>query len=103
MPEKTLSLQTNSQTAKAEWLWTINQTIDVLLTSGKEQKEIKSPNGRVPPKLARPGKHTFANHPQGKDATYEGMWLTGKPHGKYGLQTLICTRFFSPSFPVLTS
>ncbi|XP_071823129.1 alsin-like isoform X4 [Apostichopus japonicus] len=97
MPEKTLSLQTNSQTAKAEWLWTINQTIDVLLTSGKEQKEIKSPNGRVPPKLARPGKHTFASHPQGKDATYEGMWLTGKPHGN-GTLTWPDRRKYSGNF-----
>ncbi|KAJ8020140.1 Alsin [Holothuria leucospilota] len=81
MPEKTLLLHTNSQAEKAEWLWTINQTIDVILTAGKEKQEVKSPNGRVPPKLARPGRHTFANHPQGKHVTYEGMWLTGKPHG----------------------
>ncbi|XP_077997959.1 alsin-like isoform X2 [Glandiceps talaboti] len=95
LPESQLLVSTPSSAVKKEWIWAINQAIDNVLTNQKRQKEKRDPTapiivvpppsqqrtGVVPP-LARYGSHKFQNVPKYKDATYEGMWLSGKPHGK---------------------
>ncbi|XP_071484586.1 alsin-like [Diadema antillarum] len=87
MPEETLLLQAPSAMEKAEWLWSINQAIDAILTASQKpssgdvtQKD--SPFQKVPPKLTRQGRHVFGNAGVHKDAVYEGTWLNGKPNGK---------------------
>ena len=89
MPEENLILSAPTPAEKAEWLWSINQVIDNILTNQKSPSpsptataEVTTPNRRVPPKLARNGRYTFYSHAKYKDATYDGMWYLGKPHGK---------------------
>ncbi|XP_033628839.1 alsin-like isoform X1 [Asterias rubens] len=85
MPEATLTLQTPSPAEKADWLWSINQAIDALLTNQKlgGLSPVTTPMAqKIPPKLTRQGRYAFSGHSKFKDAVYEGVWHLGKPHGK---------------------
>lgn len=43
---------------------------------------------RQEPPISRSAKYTFYKDPRLKDATYDGRWLSGKPHGRWK-----CLRF----------
>ncbi len=66
---------------QADWLWALNESIDTVLTEGKN---LVRPHmgGRLTPPLARHAPHVFYKHAQLKDAKYIGMWLAGKMHGQ---------------------
>nr|XP_006820146.1 PREDICTED: alsin-like [Saccoglossus kowalevskii] len=93
MPEASLLVSAPSSAHKKEWLWAINQAIDTILTNQKKEQKKDSTvpvitpppaqqkTGVVPP-LTRHGKHVFQSGSKYKDATYDGLWLSGKPHGK---------------------
>ncbi|XP_030830819.1 alsin isoform X3 [Strongylocentrotus purpuratus] len=96
MPEESLVLQAPSPVEKAEWLWSINQAIDSILTTNQKSLSManqKSPSPdntqrdggafqKVPPKRTRQGRHAFSSAGVHKDAVYEGTWLNGKCNGK---------------------
>nr|XP_054750353.1 alsin-like isoform X1 [Lytechinus pictus] len=87
MPEETLVLQAPSPVEKAEWLWSINQAIDAILTASQKSPspDITHKDGafqKVPPKRTRQGRHAFSSAGVHKDAVYEGTWLNGKCNGK---------------------
>ncbi|XP_033101416.1 alsin-like [Anneissia japonica] len=105
MAEETLLLSTTTPEEKSEWLWCINDAIDAALSSRQlvdrsDSATSLSPvsNGqRVPPKLHRNGSYKFVSHPKFKDATYEGAWCLGKPHGR-GKLTWPDGRFYHGNF-----
>ena len=66
---------------QADWLWALNESIDKVLTEGKNMVRAQM-GGRLTPPLARHAPHVFYKHPQLKDAKYIGMWLAGKMHGQ---------------------
>ncbi|XP_038072348.1 alsin-like isoform X2 [Patiria miniata] len=89
MPETSLTLQAPTPAEKAEWLWSVNQAIDAVLTNQKPGcvSPAAVPAGqKIPPKLTRQGRYLFLGQPKFKDAVYEGTWHLGKPHGKGTLQ-----------------
>ncbi|XP_071943123.1 alsin-like isoform X2 [Antedon mediterranea] len=91
MVEETLLLSTSTPEEKSEWLWCINHAIDTVLNnrlsldkpdSAAPPSPFMSNGQRVPPKLHRNGSYKFISHPKFKDATYDGAWCLGKPHGR---------------------
>ncbi|XP_022079159.1 alsin-like isoform X2 [Acanthaster planci] len=89
MPEASLTLQAPSPAEKAEWLWSINQAIDTVLTNqkpGSVSPAAITGGQKIPPKLTRQGRYVFQGQSKFKDAVYEGVWHLGKTHGKGTLQ-----------------
>ena len=85
MPEASITLQAASPAEKAEWLWSINQAIDAILTNQKPgcvSPGVMPTAQKIPPKLTRQGRHTFYGQSKLKDTIYEGVWHLGKPNGK---------------------
>ncbi|XP_030636935.1 alsin [Chanos chanos] len=83
-PEETFTLLASSPMEKAKWLRSINQAVEQALagvgsdmtppTSGAVQ--------RADPPISRTASYTFYKDSRFKEATYEGRWLAGKPHGR---------------------
>ncbi|XP_036068437.1 alsin isoform X5 [Oryzias melastigma] len=71
-PEETFTLLASSPSEKSKWLRAINQAVDQAL-SGTEQKS--------EPPISRTASYTFYKEGRLKEATYEGCWVSGKPHG----------------------
>lgn len=59
--------------SQTKWLRSINQAVDQAL-SGAGQK--------LEPPASRTASYTFYKEGRLKEATYEGRWLVGKPHGR---------------------
>ncbi|XP_053719286.1 alsin isoform X1 [Synchiropus splendidus] len=77
-PEETFSLLASSSGEKAKWFRSINQAVDQAL-GGTEQDMTSL---RLEPPISRTASYTFYKDGRLKDASYEGRWLNGKPHGR---------------------
>ncbi|XP_078259641.1 alsin isoform X2 [Rhinoraja longicauda] len=82
-PEEQFVLTAASPQEKIKWLRAINQAVDRALT-GASDSMAAGLGGvmRVEPPISRTASYTFYKDPRLKEATYEGRWLAGKPHGK---------------------
>ncbi|XP_014847120.1 PREDICTED: alsin isoform X1 [Poecilia mexicana] len=94
-PEETLTLLASSSAEKTKWLRAINQAVDQAL-SGVGQDAGGSTSKSDPP-ISRTASYTFYKDGRLKDATYEGRWLTGKPHGR-GILKWPDRRIYTGSF-----
>ncbi|CAI9597432.1 unnamed protein product [Staurois parvus] len=82
-PEEQLTLVALSPQEKTKWLRAISQAVDQALRGVYESSPPSSGSiVRQEPPLSRSAKYTFYKDPRLKDATYDGRWLTGKPHGR---------------------
>ncbi|XP_069790417.1 alsin isoform X2 [Narcine bancroftii] len=83
IPEEQFILTAASPQEKTKWLRAINQAVDQVL-SGASDNVVPGIGSvmRVEPPISRTAKYTFYKDPRLKEATYEGRWLVGKPHGK---------------------
>ncbi|XP_026157539.1 alsin isoform X2 [Mastacembelus armatus] len=83
-PEETFTLLASSPMEKAKWLRSINQAVDQVLSgAGQDTASVCSGLGqRLEPPISRTASYTFYKDGRLKEATYEGRWLTGKPHGR---------------------
>ncbi|KAJ8410132.1 hypothetical protein AAFF_G00211730 [Aldrovandia affinis] len=83
-PEESFSLLASSPMEKAKWLRAINQAVDQALSGGGGEGAApgSSPLQRPEPPISRTATYTFYKDSRLKEATYEGRWLAGKPHGK---------------------
>ncbi|XDV30754.1 hypothetical protein PO909_033601 [Leuciscus waleckii] len=82
-PEESFVVLASSPLEKGKWLRAINQTIEDVLAAGLNRRthvSRSSQNGDPP--VSRTSTYTFSKEGRLKDASYEGRWLTGKPHGK---------------------
>ncbi|XP_054638404.1 alsin isoform X2 [Dunckerocampus dactyliophorus] len=73
-PEEMFTLLASSPTEKTKWIHCINQAVDQALDLGEGQK--------FEPPISRSATYTFYKDGRLKEATYEGRWLAGKPHGR---------------------
>ncbi|XP_034030779.1 alsin isoform X2 [Thalassophryne amazonica] len=83
-PEETFTLLACSSMEKAKWLRSINQAVDqVLSTARQDTASISSGTAqKLEPPISRTATYTFYKDGRLKDATYEGRWLAGKPNGR---------------------
>uniref|UniRef100_A0A3Q2Y761 Alsin Rho guanine nucleotide exchange factor ALS2 n=1 Tax=Hippocampus comes TaxID=109280 RepID=A0A3Q2Y761_HIPCM len=72
-PEEMFTLLASSALEKAKWIRCINQAVAQALGLGEGQK--------FEPPICRSSTYTFYKDGRLKEATYEGRWLAGKPHG----------------------
>ncbi|XP_067299640.1 alsin [Pseudorasbora parva] len=82
-PEDSFVVLASSPLEKGKWLRAINQAIEDVLAAGLNRRTLvsrSSQNGDPP--VSRTSTHTFSKEGRLKDASYEGRWLSGKPHGK---------------------
>ncbi|ELK04842.1 Alsin [Pteropus alecto] len=71
--------------AQTKWLRAICQAVDQALRGTSELPPYGSGSvQRQEPPISRSAKYTFYKDPRLKDATYDGRWFSGKPHGRYG-------------------
>ncbi|XP_035377793.1 alsin isoform X3 [Electrophorus electricus] len=82
-PEESFIVLASSPLEKGKWLRAINQAVDHVLGLGQNGQVI-SPSGsqRAEPPVSRTATYTFTKEGRLKEATYNGRWLSGKPHGK---------------------
>ncbi|XP_037552375.1 alsin [Nematolebias whitei] len=78
-PEETFTLLASSPTEKSKWLRAINQAVAHALSGAGRNAGGSGP--RSEPPICRTASYTFYKDGRFKEATYEGHWLTGKPHG----------------------
>uniref|UniRef100_A0A8C5PPW7 Alsin Rho guanine nucleotide exchange factor ALS2 n=1 Tax=Leptobrachium leishanense TaxID=445787 RepID=A0A8C5PPW7_9ANUR len=98
-PEEQLTMIASTSQEKNKWLRAISQAVDQAL-KGLSAEPLASTNGSVhrqDPPLSRTAKYTFYKDSRLRDATYEGRWLNGKPHGK-GMLTWPDGRTYSGTF-----
>ncbi|XP_061082643.1 alsin isoform X1 [Conger conger] len=83
-PEESFSLLASSPMEKGKWLRAINQAVEQALSGGGmgEGRGPGTPPKRPDPPVSRTASYTFYKDSRLRDATYEGRWLTGKPHGR---------------------
>ncbi|KAM4697842.1 alsin [Rhinophrynus dorsalis] len=97
-PEEQLTLVASTPQEKTKWLRAISQAVDQAL---RRVFEPPPPTGgsvhRQEPPMSRSAKYTFYKDPRLKDATYEGRWLSGKPHGR-GVLSWPDGRIYSGTF-----
>ncbi|XP_048389988.1 alsin isoform X5 [Stegostoma tigrinum] len=85
--EEQFVLTAVSPQEKTKWLRAINQAVDQALNGGQDYLPPGPGNAtRAEPPISRTASYTFYKDPRLKEATYEGRWLAGKPHGKGVLQ-----------------
>uniref|UniRef100_A0A672T3F3 Alsin Rho guanine nucleotide exchange factor ALS2 n=1 Tax=Sinocyclocheilus grahami TaxID=75366 RepID=A0A672T3F3_SINGR len=83
-PEESFTLLASSPAEKAKWLRSINQAVEQAL-SGLGHDGIPPSTGvtqRADPPISRTASYTFYKDSRLKEATYEGRWVSGKPHGR---------------------
>ncbi|XP_065149734.1 alsin isoform X3 [Paramisgurnus dabryanus] len=83
-PEESFTLLASSSAEKAKWLRSINQAVEQAL-SGLGHDGIPPSTGltqRADPPISRTASYTFYKDSRLKEATYEGRWVSGKPHGR---------------------
>lgn len=70
---------------QAKWLRAINQAVEQALSGvGLYATPPTSGAGlRADPPISRTASYTFYKDSRLKDATYEGRWVAGKPHGRW--------------------
>ncbi|XP_013856612.1 alsin isoform X2 [Austrofundulus limnaeus] len=78
-PEETFTLLASSPTEKSKWLRAINQAVDQALNGAGQNADGSGPKSEPP--ISRTASYTFYKDGRLKEVTYEGHWLTGKPHG----------------------
>lgn len=83
-PEEQFTLISSTPQEKTKWLRAISQAVDQALrgTSDFPLYGGGSSVQRQEPPISRSAKYTFYKDPRLKDATYDGRWLSGKPHGR---------------------
>ncbi|XP_041524295.1 alsin-like isoform X1 [Microtus oregoni] len=83
-PEEQFTLISSTPQEKTKWLRAISQAVDQALrgTSDFPPYGGGSSVQRQEPPISRSAKYTFYKDPRLKDATYDGRWLSGKPHGR---------------------
>ncbi|XP_075812552.1 alsin isoform X2 [Microtus pennsylvanicus] len=83
-PEEQFTLVSSTPQEKTKWLRAISQAVDQALrgTSDFPPYGGGSSVQRQEPPISRSAKYTFYKDPRLKDATYNGRWLSGKPHGR---------------------
>lgn len=83
-PEEQFTLISSTPQEKTKWLRAISQAVDQALrgTSDFPLCGGGSSVQRQEPPISRSAKYTFYKDPRLKDATYDGRWLSGKPHGR---------------------
>ncbi|CAH2305970.1 alsin [Pelobates cultripes] len=97
-PEEQLTMIASTSQEKNKWLRAISQAVDQALKGLSEPLPTTSGSiQRQEPPLSRSAKYTFYKDPRLKDATYEGRWQNGKPHGK-GMLTWPDGRTYSGNF-----
>nr|XP_048284752.1 alsin isoform X2 [Myodes glareolus] len=89
-PEEQFTLISSTPQEKTKWLRAISQAVDQALrgTSDFPLYGGGSSVQRQEPPISRSAKYTFYKDPRLKDATYDGRWLSGKPHGRGVLKWL---------------
>nr|XP_051705243.1 alsin isoform X3 [Oryctolagus cuniculus] len=83
-PEEQFTLISSTPQEKTKWLRAISQAVDQALRGTSDLPPYGSGSGvqwQEPP-ISRSAKYTFYKDPRLKDATYNGRWLSGKPHGR---------------------
>ncbi|KAJ6655083.1 hypothetical protein lerEdw1_005987 [Lerista edwardsae] len=82
MPEEEFLILTKEPKAQAVWQWKLNQAVRQVL-NGKRDFPLwgRAGEGRDPP-VCRCFKFTFRAEGRFKNASYDGEWSLGKPHGK---------------------
>lgn len=65
---------------KSKWLRAINQAVDHALSGLGRNAGGSGP--KTEPPVCRTASYTFYKDGRFKEGTYEGHWLTGKPHGR---------------------
>nr|XP_057908425.1 alsin isoform X2 [Doryrhamphus excisus] len=73
-PEEMFTLLASSPMEKTKWIHCINQAVDQALNISEEQK--------FEPPISRSATYTFYKDGRLKEATYDGRWMAGKPHGR---------------------
>ncbi|XP_052048500.1 alsin isoform X3 [Apodemus sylvaticus] len=83
-PEEQFTLVSSTPQEKTKWLRAISQAVDQALrgTSDFPLYGGGSSVQRQEPPISRSAKYTFYKDTRLKDATYDGRWLSGKPHGR---------------------
>ncbi|XP_051753077.1 alsin isoform X1 [Ctenopharyngodon idella] len=98
-PEESFTLLASSPAEKAKWLRSINQAVEQAL-SGLGHDGIPSSTGvtqRADPPISRTASYTFYKDSRLKEATYEGRWVSGKPHGR-GVVKWVDGRMYTGTF-----
>lgn len=83
-PEEQFTLISSTPQEKTKWLRAISQAVDQALRGTSDFPLHGGGSGvqRQEPPISRSAKYTFYKDPRLKDATYDGRWLSGKPHGR---------------------
>uniref|UniRef100_A0A7P0T9V4 Alsin n=1 Tax=Homo sapiens TaxID=9606 RepID=A0A7P0T9V4_HUMAN len=83
-PEEQFTLISSTPQEKTKWLRAISQAVDQALRGMSDLPPYGSGSSvqRQEPPISRSAKYTFYKDPRLKDATYDGRWLSGKPHGR---------------------
>uniref|UniRef100_A0A2K5I9F2 VPS9 domain-containing protein n=1 Tax=Colobus angolensis palliatus TaxID=336983 RepID=A0A2K5I9F2_COLAP len=83
-PEEQFTLISSTPQEKTKWLRAISQAVDQALRGMSDLPAYGSGSSvqRQEPPISRSAKYTFYKDPRLKDATYDGRWLSGKPHGR---------------------
>lgn len=83
-PEEQFTLISSTPQEKTKWLRAISQAVGQALrgTSDFPLYGGGSSVQRQEPPISRSAKYTFYKDTRLKDATYDGRWLSGKPHGR---------------------
>ncbi|XP_060049477.1 alsin [Erinaceus europaeus] len=83
-PEEQFILISSTPQEKTKWLRAISQAVDQALRGTSDLPPFGSSSSiqRQEPPISRSAKYTFYKDPRLKDATYDGRWLSGKPHGR---------------------
>ncbi|XP_049743812.1 alsin isoform X1 [Elephas maximus indicus] len=83
-PEEQFTLISSTPQEKTKWLRAISQAVDQALRGTSDLPPYGSGSSiqRQEPPVSRSAKYTFYKDPRLKDATYNGRWLSGKPHGR---------------------
>ncbi|XP_045150557.1 alsin isoform X2 [Echinops telfairi] len=83
-PEEQFTLVSSTPQEKTKWLRAISQAVDQALRGTSDLPPYGSGSSlpRQDPPISRSAKYTFYKDPRLKEATYDGRWLSGKPHGR---------------------
>ncbi|KAM6463236.1 alsin isoform 1-T1 [Liasis olivaceus] len=83
-PEEQFILISSTPQEKTKWLRSISQAVDQALKGTSDLPPYGGSGSlqRQEPPISRSAKYTFYKDPRLKDATYNGRWLSGKPHGR---------------------
>ncbi|XP_074196238.1 alsin isoform X3 [Rhinolophus sinicus] len=82
-PEEQFTLISSTPQEKTKWLRAISQAVDQALRGMSDLPPYGSGSiQRQEPPISRSAKYTFYKDPRLKDATYDGRWFSGKPHGR---------------------